>query len=156
VDVLVVSMHWGRNYAPVSEDQERDARFLAALGVDVIAGHHPHDIQPVEWIDDTLVLYSLGNYAWGTPGRASMKVGLLARLRIRPRHATGRGRLWAVELVPLLTQNRLVAYRPRPLRRTERRYLRTFLKRSRARGARLRWLGRTNTLRLTVPVQGSP
>ena len=38
------------------------ANYLAALGVDVIIGTHPHVIQPVTWIDDTLVIYSLGNF----------------------------------------------------------------------------------------------
>jgi len=30
--------------------------------VDIIIGTHPHVIQPVEYIDDTLVFYSLGNF----------------------------------------------------------------------------------------------
>ena len=62
VDVLMVSMHWGTEYVlePTSE-QKREANYLASLGVDVIIGHHPHVLQPVTFIDDTLVIYSLGN-----------------------------------------------------------------------------------------------
>ena len=44
------------------------ARSLAGAGADIIAGHHPHVVQPVEWISvpgrdrPTLVAYSLGNF----------------------------------------------------------------------------------------------
>ena len=62
VDVLFVSMHWGEeNHFVPSNSQKKQAKYLASLGVDIIIGTHPHVIQPIEWIDDTLVIYSLGN-----------------------------------------------------------------------------------------------
>ena len=63
VDVLIVAMHWGREYTHTPTDLEiKTAKFLADLDIDIIIGTHPHVIQPVEWIDDTLVFYSLGNF----------------------------------------------------------------------------------------------
>ena len=63
VDVLMVAMHWGIEYTHTPTNYEKDmAKFLADNGVDIIIGTHPHVIQPVEWIDDTLVIYSLGNF----------------------------------------------------------------------------------------------
>ena len=63
VDVLIVAMHWGVEYTHDPTAYELDmANYLASLGVDVIIGTHPHVIQPVTWIDDTLVIYSLGNF----------------------------------------------------------------------------------------------
>lgn len=63
VDVLIVAMHWGREYTHTPTDLEiKTAKYLADLDVDIIIGTHPHVIQPVEWIDDTLVFYSLGNF----------------------------------------------------------------------------------------------
>ena len=63
VDVLIVAMHWGREYTHTPTDLEiKTAKFLADLDVDIIIGTHPHVIQPIEWIDDTLVFYSLGNF----------------------------------------------------------------------------------------------
>ena len=44
-----------------TEEQKRLAKLLADNGVDIIIGNHPHVIQPIEWIDDTLVVYSCGN-----------------------------------------------------------------------------------------------
>ena len=63
VDVLMVAMHWGEEYTSEPTSYQKDmAHYLASLGVDVIIGTHPHVIQPIEWIGDTLVIYSLGNF----------------------------------------------------------------------------------------------
>ena len=63
VDVLLVAMHWGVEYTHTPTEYQVDAaEFLADHDVDVIIGTHPHVIQPVTWIDDTLVIYSLGNF----------------------------------------------------------------------------------------------
>jgi len=62
VDVLMVAMHWGIEYTHEPTAYQKDvATYLASLDVDIIIGTHPHVIQPIEWIDDTLVIYSLGN-----------------------------------------------------------------------------------------------
>ena len=63
VDLIIVSMHWGEEYinAPNNE-QVRIANYLSSLGVNLIIGHHPHVVQPVTYINDTLVIYSLGNF----------------------------------------------------------------------------------------------
>ena len=63
VDVLMVAMHWGVEYTHTPTDYQIDsAEFLAENDVDIVIGTHPHVIQPVTWIDDTLVFYSLGNF----------------------------------------------------------------------------------------------
>lgn len=63
VDILIVAMHWGTEYTHTPTDKEVDqANYLASLGVDIVIGAHPHVIQPVTWIDKTLVFYSLGNF----------------------------------------------------------------------------------------------
>lgn len=82
VDLLIVSMHWGNEYSNTESDSQREkAEYLASLGVDIIIGHHPHVIQPIEKIDDTLVFYSLGNFlsAQNTVDRLT---GLIASLEI--------------------------------------------------------------------------
>lgn len=82
VDVLMVSMHWGSEYThePTIEEKEI-AAYLASLDVDIVIGHHPHVIQPITYIDDTLVIYSLGNFLSGQFGEAK-NVGLLTALNI--------------------------------------------------------------------------
>lgn len=63
VDVIIVSMHWGvEDYNTPNESQKQIAEYLSSLGVNMIIGAHPHVVQPVEYIGDTLVIYSLGNF----------------------------------------------------------------------------------------------
>ena len=48
VDVVIVAMHWGTEYAHAeSAAQVEAAEFLHGLGVDIIIGAHPHVVQPV-------------------------------------------------------------------------------------------------------------
>jgi len=63
VDVIIVSMHWGvEDTNTPTESQRQIADYLSSLGVNMIIGHHPHVVQPVEYVNDTLVIYSLGNF----------------------------------------------------------------------------------------------
>ena len=68
-DFVIVSVHWDAENTFTPTQIERDfSRLLADNGADAIIGHHPHVIQPVEWIDRadggrTLCVYSLGNFA---------------------------------------------------------------------------------------------
>ncbi len=68
-EFVIVSMHWGDEGAfTPNEEQKRYAQLLCDLGADVIIGHHPHVIQPVEYLtgkngNSTLCFYSLGNFA---------------------------------------------------------------------------------------------
>ena len=67
-DLLVVSIHWGIEYAPAPrpEDVETAHKILEA-GASVIVGHHPHVLEPVETYRttdgrDAVIFYSLGNF----------------------------------------------------------------------------------------------
>ena len=63
VDLLIVSMHWGTEYqSSPNEKQKREAEYLSSLGANIIIGTHPHVIEPITYINDTLVIYSLGNF----------------------------------------------------------------------------------------------
>lgn len=67
-DAVIVSLHFGtENERMPNEEQKELAQYTADLGADVIIGHHPHVLQPVEWLTgengkQTLVAYSLGNF----------------------------------------------------------------------------------------------
>lgn len=83
VDVILVAMHWGTEYVdyPV-EEQTRIASYLADLGVTIVIGNHPHVIEPIEKIKDTLVFYSFGNFISAQQGIDRL-VGLMAGVTIR-------------------------------------------------------------------------
>ena len=84
VDVIIVAMHWGEEYIvdPVDE-QKNIAKYLSSLGVNLIIGTHPHIIEPVGYVNDTLVIYSLGNFVSGqNPMGIDKIVGLMAGMDI--------------------------------------------------------------------------
>ena len=73
-DFLVVSIHWGIEYAPAPRPEDIDlAHKMLEAGASVIVGHHPHVLQPVETYKthdgpngepgrNTVIFYSLGNF----------------------------------------------------------------------------------------------
>ena len=84
VDVLIVAMHWGVEYEESPNSYQLDAaKYLESLGVDIIIGTHPHVIQAVDYINDTPVIYSLGNFASAHEVvNLSNRVGLMTSLKI--------------------------------------------------------------------------
>lgn len=85
VDLLIVAMHFGVEYTHVPTKYQIDmAEFLSSLGVDIIIGTHPHVIMPITYINDTLVIYSLGNFlsAQDTNNDYNTTVGLLSGIKI--------------------------------------------------------------------------
>ena len=84
VDVVIVAMHWGVEYTHTpTEEQKRQAKYLSSLGVDLIIGAHPHVIMPVGYVDDTLVIYSLGNFISGqSPLGIDKIIGLMVGMDI--------------------------------------------------------------------------
>lgn len=71
VDLVVMSLHWGNEYQRFpTEEQQRLAKVLTNNGVDIIFGHHPHVLQPIQTYKtsdgrEAVVIYSLGNFLSG-------------------------------------------------------------------------------------------
>ena len=85
VDLLIVAMHWGIEYTHIPTSYQIDmANYLSSLGVDIIIGTHPHVVMPITYINDTLVIYSLGNFlsAQETNIDYNTTVGLLSTVTI--------------------------------------------------------------------------
>ena len=90
VDVLIVSMHWGNEYVYEPSWYQKDAaQFLSEQGVDIIIGTHPHVIEPVEYVGDTLVIYSLGNSV-SAQEEENTRVGMMVSLDINKHVVDGK------------------------------------------------------------------
>lgn len=84
-DYIVTLLHWGTEYhATPSNVQRRDARRLIDAGADVIIGHHPHVIQPVETYRDKYIFYSLGNFIFD-PLRPTAAETKILKMRFHPK-----------------------------------------------------------------------
>lgn len=67
-EFIVYSLHWGVEYkTKPAQSQIDDAHALMDAGVDVLLGHHPHVLQPVEVYETSdkriaAAIYSMGNF----------------------------------------------------------------------------------------------
>ncbi|MDR0330195.1 MAG: CapA family protein [Chitinispirillales bacterium] len=63
-DYIITCIHWGDEYQnPENASQRALAAFLAAHGTNLIIGSHPHVVQPLSTVNDSVyVIYSLGNF----------------------------------------------------------------------------------------------
>lgn len=68
---VAVALHWGvpfpylpTSQGPLAQYQQPLARRLIDAGADLIIGHHPHCLHPVEFYQQGLILYSTGNFVF--------------------------------------------------------------------------------------------
>lgn len=68
VDILIISLHWGiEGSTEPTERQRKLAQQIIDAGADLIIGHHPHVLQPIEKYKGKLIAYSLGNFVFDNP-----------------------------------------------------------------------------------------
>jgi|SRR6056297_206435 len=66
-DIIAISIHWGNEYSDFPErSQVKLAHQLIDAGADIIIGHHPHVYQGIEIYKNKPILYSLGNFLFGS------------------------------------------------------------------------------------------
>ncbi|ADP34085.1 capsular biosynthesis protein [Bacillus atrophaeus] len=64
-DIVVVQAHWGQEYDNDPNDRQRElGRAMSDAGADIIIGHHPHVLEPIEVYNGTVIFYSLGNFVF--------------------------------------------------------------------------------------------
>ena len=99
-ELIIVAAHWGNEgkYRPNATQQDVGKALIDA-GANIIWGHHPHVLQPIEEYNGGIIYYSLGNFAFG--GNSSPKdlnTALLQQEVIR--EADGTIRLGELTIVP--------------------------------------------------------
>lgn len=127
-DLVVVAVHWNRDFEPSARAIERRAaRALIDAGADVILGTGPHVLHAIERMPsprgEALVAYSLGNVASGM-GR-SYRVGQSPNERVHPANVRPEARdglvlratitfdpiaIEELSAVPLWTDNNFLAH----------------------------------------------
>ena len=114
---VVAFPHWGKNYRWATETQIQDARALVDADVDLIIGHGAHQIQEVARYQGHWIVYGLGNFVFGAPGRFVRKsappYGFVARLKLDVEPAGRIGK--TLRLYPIFIDNRQTNYQSRPV-----------------------------------------
>lgn len=120
-DSFVIAFpHWGNNYVWRNNQQRQQAEALVAAGADLIVGHGAHCLQDIEKIDDTWVVYSLGNFLFNTPGRFALyeeergilPYGLVGMLHLERNADAIEAK---IRLYPIYSNNRITEYQPFPV-----------------------------------------
>lgn len=108
-DIVVVSFHWGQEGKTELRDyQVQLAHAAIDAGASAVLGHHPHILQAVERYQDGVILYSLGNFAFGSFSNIATR-SVMALLTFRDRQ-------WSeLRLLPINVRNAEVVFQPRPL-----------------------------------------
>lgn len=108
-DLVIVSFHWGAELMLSAKDYQVElGRKAIDWGADLVLGHHPHVLQDIELYKGKLIVYSLGNFVFGSESnRTNWSMILLL---------TFRGNSLAhAEAVPIDVNNYRVKYQPRIL-----------------------------------------
>lgn len=108
-DMVLVSFHWGREGTTELRDYQRQlGRAAIDAGAVAVLGHHPHVLQAVEHYRHGVILYSLGNFVFGSYS-ADATHSVVATLVFRD------DRLQRLELTPINVKNVDVVFQPRRL-----------------------------------------
>jgi len=110
---VAAAVQWGENYDASVEDRQRIfASQFADAGYDLILGSGPHVVQPVEVIGHTLIVYSVGNFIFGTNGRYTDSrppgYGYIATTEFSATSGL------SLSLRCVVTNNAIVKFQPRP------------------------------------------
>ena len=101
-DVVVVSLHWGRETHPTpTTGQMNYAKRILDAGADMIWGHHPHVLQPIQFYNGKPILYSTGNFTFGTMSNVDPATGIF---QLTYQKEEGRVQLAELSVVPCQTQ----------------------------------------------------
>ncbi len=100
-DIVIVSLHWGREtYLTQSAGQVSMARQLIDGGADVIYGHHPHVLQPMTFYQGKPIMFSTGNFIFGTMSSVDPHTGIF---RFTYRKSENGVLLSGIEVIPCQT-----------------------------------------------------
>ncbi|HEX2954352.1 MAG TPA: CapA family protein [Bacillota bacterium] len=106
-DIIIVTFHWSEELRTSPKDYQRYfAHLCIDNGAQIVLGHHPHVLQGLEIYKNSLIAYSLGNFAFGT---LSTKVRDSVILQIEL-DKTG---LYKAILYPVNVNNHEVACQPK-------------------------------------------
>jgi poly-gamma-glutamate capsule biosynthesis protein CapA/YwtB (metallophosphatase superfamily) len=108
-DIVLVSFHWGQEGKTVLRDyQIQLGRAAIDAGAAAVIGHHPHVLQGIEHYKDGVILYSLGNFTFGSYSKDA-QVSAVAELIFEG------NRLEALRLHPINVNNFEVVFQPQVL-----------------------------------------
>jgi poly-gamma-glutamate synthesis protein (capsule biosynthesis protein) len=86
-NVVVVSLHWGKEYVRIpatapgiaNDDPRQIGRLAIDSGADLVVGNHPHWVQGVEIYHGKLITYAHGNFIFDQDWSVETQQGVIGR-----------------------------------------------------------------------------
>ena len=117
---IVVFPHWGSNYEWRDKYQRETGHAIIKAGADIIVGHGAHQLQEVEFYRGHWIIYNLGNFIFGAPGRyKKMENGFPYSLALQMEFQPKTGELVDLKLFPFFCDNRKSEYQSRLCKKKE-------------------------------------
>ncbi len=117
---VILFPHWGSNYQWCNEIQTNLSDSLFSCGIDLIIGHGAHMVQEFEKRNGKLVLYSIGNFMFNSPGRYEKMhappYSVVASLSVQMVNNQPDIQL---KLYPIVSDNKITNYQPRFVNKSE-------------------------------------
>lgn len=99
-DFVIINFHWGTEYQKNPNKRQKELAHLAIdNGADLIIGHHPHVLQPAEYYQEKLILYSLGNFVFDQMWSRETRIGAIALITLEKEQRV------RVEFIPIMIYN---------------------------------------------------
>lgn len=107
--IIVVVAHWGVDFERVRLKQREYAKAFSEAGANLIIGHGAHLMQEIEYFNDTLIVYGIGNGVFNSNGEYNRRgvppYSFLAQVNI--------GEKLGIRLYPIYTNNLQTFWCPR-------------------------------------------
>lgn len=108
-DFVIISCHWGQELRDTPKPYQIElARNVIDHGADMVLGHHPHIVQGIEFYKDRPIIYSLGNFIFGSYSNR-------ARDSFMVKFTLKKNKKIVTQILPISVYNKEVEFRPVPL-----------------------------------------
>ena len=99
VDQLIFSVHWGNEYflEPTAFQRKWTRMLITKYKADLIIGHHPHIPQTIEIYNNVPIIYSLGNFIFGSKHR-HLKHNILALIDWKGKNSAKIEKIWIIPI----------------------------------------------------------
>ena len=100
-EIVICAFHWGPEgvYQP-HEKQIRYGHIAIDAGADLVVGHHPHVLMPIEEYNGKPIFYSLGNFSFGGNDHPKDYDSAIIQVEIL-RHPDGTISIAAINPIPI-------------------------------------------------------
>lgn len=88
-DIVIVSFHFGDEYKKEPNAYQKTFAHKAIdYGADLVVGHHPHVVEPIEKYKDKYIAYSLGNFVFDQHFSKETMEGLALKVTVENKKIT--------------------------------------------------------------------